>query len=638
MKRRSFLAAATTSAAFMPAVLRAQTPVAPPLIAFARDPEVERAAISPDGTLIALVGSEKGQKLILISNLKTEQVTAYPMDTLHIGRFMFVGNKHLVFSTLRYDKNSQSDLTFVHMIDLDTKDVRTLSNSTQYGGRANSSQIFRFKDKGKNFVAVEFAGADEDIGYQTSAFTYNLKKFDLSSKAMKPLAFDRGSDSTMSRVVDREGNLIAREEYDFNNKRWWIEMSEGTHFREVFGLDQVLDLPSLMGLGRDGKSVVLYFKTGEHAGHLVNLAADGTLSRIYDREAFSYLPLFHPNTDRLCGCYTGEHWPMYHYDAPDMAKIDAAVKEYVGADRYEYVDFTDDPRKVIVYYEGDEITGKYVLLDLLVGSELELGTTFPDVEPPFISKQQSFTYLAQDGLEIQAYLSLPTHNKADTYPLVVLPHGGPQSRDMLGFDWMVQALTSRGYAVVQPNFRGSTGFGPDFEAAGYGEWGRKMQTDLSDAVAHLIKQGVTTADRVSIMGGSYGGYAALAGVTLQSDIYNCAISIAGVSDLKLLVYFQQFSTIWKKYFDRNWDGIDLDTRAPITYASKVDVPVLLIHGNKDLIVEDDQSIRMHDALRKAGKDSTLLLLTGEGHNLIFEASRLKLIEASVAFLAKHNPV
>ena len=145
-----------------------------------------------------------------------------------------------------------------------------------------------------------------------------------------------------------------------------------------------------------------------------------------------------------------------------------------------------------------------------------------------VSKVESVKYKAADGLEITGYLTLPNGREAKGLPLIVFPHGGPASRDTLGFDWWAQAMASRGYAVLQVNFRGSDGLGWEFTKAGFGEWGRKMQTDLSDGVRNLTSQGVVDPKRVCIVGGSYGGYAALAGATLQKDVYRCAVSFGGV--------------------------------------------------------------------------------------------------------------
>ena len=234
---------------------------------------------------------------------------------------------------------------------------------------------------------------------------------------------------------------------------------------------------------------------------------------------------------------------------------------------------------------------------------------------------QYIAYAAGDGLDIHGFLTTPPGVKdPKNLPLVVLPHGGPAYNDGMGFDWWSQAIASRGYAVLQPNFRGSTGYGDAFMKAGYGEWGRKMQTDLSDGVRHLAIQGLIDPKRVCIVGASYGGYAALAGPTLDRGVYRCAVSVASVSDLRLMV--QREATIYSRRENLNvgyWNrfmGADrfgdrsLDDRSPAKLEAQVDAPILLIHGRDDSVVQIEQSRIMADALKKAGKPYEFIELNG----------------------------
>ena len=222
------------------------------------------------------------------------------------------------------------------------------------------------------------------------------------------------------------------------------------------------------------------------------------------------------------------------------------------------------------------------------------------------------------------------------------PHGGPGARDYPGFGWWPQAYASRGYAVFQPNFRGSTGYGEAFRAAGDGQWGRKMQTDISDGVAELAHEGVVDPKRACIVGGSYGGYAALAGVTVQHGLYRCAVSFAGISD------------IGKMYGDDTRESADspdlthalklqLGDRSgwravsPARLADKADAPILLIHGKDDTVVPISQSDAMEKALLAAGKPVERLTLPGGDHWLLGEDARVAMLKSSVAFVEKYNP-
>jgi dipeptidyl aminopeptidase/acylaminoacyl peptidase len=191
----------------------------------------------------------------------------------------------------------------------------------------------------------------------------------------------------------------------------------------------------------------------------------------------------------------------------------------------------------------------YALVDLATRKADWLGARYEKVLPEDLAKVQAVRFKAADGLDLSGYLTLPNGKPAKELPLVVLAHGGPQSRDTPAFDWWSQAIASRGYAVLQVNFRGSDGFGQSFVQAGYGQWGRKMQSDLSDGVRHLAGQGVIDPKRVCIVGASYGGYAALAGATIDTGVYRCAASVAGLSDLRRLVEDEGVTAkrYWKRF-------------------------------------------------------------------------------------------
>jgi dipeptidyl aminopeptidase/acylaminoacyl peptidase len=310
------------------------------------------------------------------------------------------------------------------------------------------------------------------------------------------------------------------------------------------------------------------------------------------------------------------------------------------------VTWSDDFARMIVYAEGDNDAGTYWLID--GKSAGPLGYAYPDLPDAVVGKVSVVTYRAADGLEIHAILTLPPGREARALPLVVLPHGGPQAHDTVSFDWWAQAYASRGYAVLQPNFRGSTGYGRDFRDAGFGQWGRKMQTDLSDGVAALAAQGVIDRRRVCIVGASYGGYAALAGVTVQHGLYRCAVSVAGVSDLAYLISNnlwengQQEGTAGVRYLNRflsvtSQDDRGLNEISPVRLAARADAPILLIHGLDDTVVPVRQSRDMEAALARAGKPVEFLQLPGEDHWLSSETTRKAMLQAAVRFVERYNP-
>ncbi|HYW17339.1 MAG TPA: alpha/beta fold hydrolase [Allosphingosinicella sp.] len=260
-----------------------------------------------------------------------------------------------------------------------------------------------------------------------------------------------------------------------------------------------------------------------------------------------------------------------------------------------------------------------------------------------LSPVKPVRYRARDGLQIRAYLTLPRGAEPKALPLILLPHGGPFVRDSYQFDPLVQFLASRGYAVLQPNFRGSTGFGRDFVERGYGQWGGKMQDDLDDGVAWLASQGMVDPRRVCIAGLSYGGYAALWGAIRNPEIYRCAISMAGVSDVRAMLKYDgralvatRYSKLWRRKVEGE-ERRDLAAVSPLQQAARLNVPVLIAHGERDSNVPVDQSRQMIEALKKRGARVQSAFYPNSGHGFTLSADSVDFMKRVEAFLEMHNP-
>jgi dipeptidyl aminopeptidase/acylaminoacyl peptidase len=319
-----------------------------------------------------------------------------------------------------------------------------------------------------------------------------------------------------------------------------------------------------------------------------------------------------------------------------------AVLRAFPDERVQLESHSDDFSRLVLKIFGPRDGYVYALYDWYTHHATILGPIYAGVTAP--AEVKEISYAAADGLTIPAFLTLPRADApAKDLPLIVLPHGGPAAADTLDFDWWSQALAAQGYAVLQPNFRGSI-LDSKFLQAGYGEWGRKMQTDLSDGVRYLARQGIIDLKRVCIVGASYGGYAALAGVTVESGVYRCAVSVAGISDLRR---FRKWTianeaAVGQRYWDRFMGTADqkdpaLIAISPIEHVSAVTVPVLLIHGRDDTVVPFEQSDVMLSALKRAGKSVELVTMKHEDHWLSRSETRLQMLQATVDFLKANNP-
>ncbi|HEX8379211.1 MAG TPA: S9 family peptidase [Allosphingosinicella sp.] len=256
---------------------------------------------------------------------------------------------------------------------------------------------------------------------------------------------------------------------------------------------------------------------------------------------------------------------------------------------------------------------------------------------------EAVRYAARDGLPVPAYLTLPVGRPAKGLPLIVMPHGGPFIRDSWVYEPWVQFLANRGYAVLQPNFRGSTGYGKAYVEAASGQFGRKMQDDLDDGVAWLTERGIVDPKRVCMMGASYGGYAAMWAAVRNPDLYRCSVSFAGISDIPSMLRYDRSKFVATRYY-RDWrdrirgpEDFDLKNVSPINRAREIRVPMLIAHGEKDSNVPANQSKRLHEALRKAGIPHEYVTYPEEGHGFQKVENSVDFLKRVDAFLAKHNP-
>jgi dipeptidyl aminopeptidase/acylaminoacyl peptidase len=302
---------------------------------------------------------------------------------------------------------------------------------------------------------------------------------------------------------------------------------------------------------------------------------------------------------------------------------------------------SEDGKRVIAQVDSPSNPPVYYFVDLAKGTADTVGEAYPALIDVKLGDVRVISYKARDGTSVPAYLTIPPGSEGKNLPLVVLPHGGPEARDDYAFGWWAQFLAVRGYAVLQPQFRGSTGFGVAWRAAGRRQWGGLMQDDVTDGVKAMIEQGVADGTRVCIVGASYGGYSALAGAAFTPDLYRCAVSVNGVSDLPaMLGYEKQHSgsesddlAYWRDHIGPAGDP-NVIAKSPVRAASQIKAPVLLMHAVNDTVVPESQSERMARELRQLNKKVTFVPLAGEDHWLSQSATRVQMLKELEKFLAE----
>jgi len=355
--------------------------------------------------------------------------------------------------------------------------------------------------------------------------------------------------------------------------------------------------------------------------------------------------MFDPGTNAYVGSvYWRDTLVFDLVDGNTRQHLDA-LGAYFGKDASMIpIDRNDDDSIWALYVVSPSDPGSYHIYDLKQTHATRIGSDLPGLDRSLLRPTEVVSYTARDGLALRGYLTLPAAEEgAPPPPLVVMPHGGPAVRDYLLFDDHVQHLASRGYAVFQPNFRGSSGFGKAFETAGDRQWGRAMQTDIDDGVRQLIAGGRVDPERICIVGASYGGYAALMGVATAPDLYKCAVSASGVTDIYEQIRYDRREEgsdseayrYWVRLLgdpgDRN-DKAEMQANSPTTLASRITAPILLVHGKADDNVPFEQMELMQKALTKAGRPPKTIVFDEAGHGF-YGDDRKAYFNGVEAFLA-----
>ncbi|MNS67513.1 Prolyl tripeptidyl peptidase precursor [compost metagenome] len=454
----------------------------------------------------------------------------------------------------------------------------------------------------------------------------------------------QGVNDTQGYIVRRDGEVAARIAYNSETGRWRLSAKAGGGWKDIHQVRALLDRPAVFGLGRTPDTVAIADEVdGEWRLMEVSLS-DGSERTHVDLGASPNRVLRDAN-GLMVGVGFMDIYQDYSFISPLLAEAWALLKEGLPGRQLTLVSYSDNMKAVVFYVQGTGEPGSYYLYDGEAKRVSLVGRAYPDLVDAEIAEVQIVRYKAQDGLDLMGYLTYPPGRARTNLPLVVMPHGGPAARDEPGFDWWAQGMASRGYAVFQPQFRGSNGFGQALLEAGYGEWGRKMQTDLSDGVRHLAERGLIDQAKVCIVGASYGGYAALAGATMEPDLYRCAVSVAGVSDLREMLLAEERKgargdanpavRYWSRFMGAQSTGDrSIDVYSPARLVSEKASPVLLIHGRNDTIVPFAQSQIMQTALQGKGR---LVPLEGEDHYLSLSTTRRQMLAETVAFLEVHNP-
>lgn len=629
-----------------PAASAATAPAPPPLSAYGKLPDIEDAALSPDGSRIAILTTARsGERTIVLMTADLEALRHFGIGDFKVRGIAWGSNRELIVQIGSTERLIGFNVDKFEFTNTSIVPVERAKDTVRVFGNRRNIVNATFGNYGVRQVEgrwYAYYGAVELTRIAT-AYEYNhgrpaLYRVDVATNKPEKVEGPSGEGGWRDWIVGRDGRVAARLDIDNNDGKWRL-LSAGRTI--ATGQSPRGDI-GLIALGKDGTTVLYatrdendvrqWFQVPLAGGTPTPFYPDVDIERLYVDPLSGQVLGFQPRG--------GDGQPKL-FDPAHQSAVSKIRKAFAKLDM-RFIDFTPDLRRAVVRTSGNGDSGSWFIVDIANLKATAIGFERVEVGPGQVGPISTIAYKAGDGLELDGVLTLPPGREAKGLPVVMLPHGGPASHDRVAFDWWAQAFASRGYAVFQPNFRGSTNRDDQFRRAGHGEWGGKMQSDISDGLAALAARGIVDPERACIAGASYGGYAALAGVTLQQGLYRCAVAVAGVSDLGDM-YAEDYRGSGEARVSKMALLEELGprdrwaARSPRRHAAKADAPVLLIHGKDDTVVPFGHTRRMADALKDAGKPVEVVTLASEDHWLSRAATRQQMLAEAVAFVEKHNP-
>jgi dipeptidyl aminopeptidase/acylaminoacyl peptidase len=617
-----------------------------PIRAFFENPDFESPRLSADGVTLAVLVSDGDRQVVAtrpVAGGALRPIVRIDQPEMRLRWLEWANESRLLLSAsvrLRADGISLRHFQLFG-IDRDGANFRWLGEKWPRYGVGGVYQV-QFQDE-----IIDWLRSDPKsvlLLYRPPFDGASVVRMNVDSG--KIVTRQRPAHDIESWVTDASGEVRAgwsesREEYVL-----WARLPGGLLERVSRHLPSREDGPTLLAMHADpGKLYVAALQDGRQAVFEFDIANKRLGALVYahpqtDVEGLVFSP---DGSGRVIGATLGSG-EVHYFDA-QLAKEHRGLDAALAAEFGRPVDHgiasqSDGGDRMILRVSADVQAAAYYLYDRSKKQLAHLFDQSPSLPAERMARMRPIAFVARDGLEIPGYLTLPLGSAGKSLPMIVLVHGGPWARDTLGWDDEVQAFASRGFAVLQVNFRGSTGYGKAFLEAGYRQWGEKIQDDISDGVKWAIAEGIADAGRVGIYGGSFGGYAALIGATKTPELYRAAAAYAAVTDVELLLddgAKYSWGEAWRPAMigGERGDASRIRASSPLRLAARAGVPILLGHGDEDDRVEVHHSRKMAEALRAAGKDVAYLEFPHEIHGFALEANRIRWYEALIAFFEKH---
>ena len=621
-------------------------------------PETWSAQISPDGAHLALGCSPTGVRAICIYEIDgaSQPRLVLPPENGRIQSILWGSKHYLIYVMETFDRIPTADglksYNIRRMISYSLKSGKTTILLRNVGGFIDLTTIqSRLVDKpDKVQSAISFGtGASSYTGSRLNkvetATSYIIYEVDLKNGRAKPRKKYTGT--TAGAVFNARGDQLALIEWNPKTKDYALISMIGEKTVVYEDADAALMPFYIAGLGENQQSLIVSFDNAERFGLYEISLLDGTITEVtYEGKHVGDVATFQdPLTNAVIGYRYTDHITEDFYLVEPFAKIASDARKALKADSIILTSWSSDLRLFTMRAINEGRPEQYFLYDVQTPSISPIGGEAPWLDSTPLGEVEPFSYIARDGMELEGYLTKPPGYNVSNgpIPLILLPHGGPEARDTADYDWLAQAIASQGYLVLQPNFRGSAGYGQSYRDAGYGEFGGKMILDIIDAAKWAKTQNLARDDKYCVIGGSYGGYAALMSYLHSPETVGCIVSINGVTNPgEFLSDYNRDGMAfeyWQQYMGDAYKTSDTARLAitPSDRAQEYTVPILLIHGREDTTVPVEQSRLMKRNLEKY-TNVIYNEIKGDDHYLSSTQSRVDVLTATFEFLAAHHPV
>jgi dipeptidyl aminopeptidase/acylaminoacyl peptidase len=632
---------------------------ATPAEAFGAIPAISAVELSPNGKLIAWHDAKQGSSIVIFdldahrdrrklafeSGVKLRALTWADDETLllTVSSFATYGErdaaKHYeVFRTYAADVSGNGKPRMLLMGGGDRQFVTGADLLAWRTDKPKTVIMSSFDFSGLN--AKQQTGSHLAVGRKEDGWVSQV--FEVDTRTGKGVRVAMGTAFTLDWVIDAKGEPVARSEWNPATGIFSISAHSGLSWNEIFR-DKDHGARTMYGLTADGKAILISATSAADRKSLWMLPLDGSEGHPLLEDATS--DISEVNYDRITrvpvsvslgGVEQERRW----LDAESERRFRRIAGAFKGK-RVSVYGRSEDGKRVLAEVEAPSSPPVYYFVDLAKGTADIVGEAYPQLADAPLGEVRIINYKARDGAAVPAYLTLPPGSPGKALPLIVLPHGGPEAHDDYASTGGRNSLPRRAMPCFQAQFRGSTGFGEAWRLAGYRQWGLRMQDDVTDGVKAMIDQGIADATRVCIVGASYGGYAALAGAAFTPDLYRCAVSVNGVSDLpQMLTYEKNHAgaesdtlAYWREHIGSGFDP-QVIARSPLRAASQIKAPVMLMHAVNDTVVPQSQSEAMSRELDTLKKKVTYVRLPGEDHWLSQSPTRIRMLEELQKFLAE----